>query len=85
MNDNNSGPRQIIEEYVEACRIGSVDKLLAIFHPEALMSGYFSGEFYMGTPQPFYDEVRDVLLIPACPTAVKLPPWITPASAPALL
>ena len=23
------------------------------------MSGYYGGEFYMGSPQPFYDEVGD--------------------------
>ncbi len=56
---NDMGPREVIDEYVEACRVGSVDRLRAIFHPDALMSGYYGGEFYMGSPQPFYDEVGD--------------------------
>ena len=51
-------PKAVIEEYMEACRVGSVDRLRAIFHPDALMSGYYVGEFYMGSPQPFYDEVE---------------------------
>ena len=53
-----ASPRAVIEEYVEACRVGSSDRLQAIFHPDALMSGYYKGEFYMGTPQPFFDEVE---------------------------
>jgi hypothetical protein len=51
--------RAVIEEYVEACRVGDVARLRAIFHPQALMSGYYLGEFYAGTPEPFYDEVGD--------------------------
>ena len=42
------GPGQVILEYVEACRTGSAERLRAIFHPDALMSGYFRGE----TPNP---------------------------------
>lgn len=54
-----AGPKQVIEEYVEACRVGSVERLQAIFHPEALMSGFYQGEFYVGSPEPFFDEVAD--------------------------
>ena len=51
-------PRTVIEEYIEACRVGSSERLQAIFHPEALMTGYYQGEFYLGSPQPFFDEVE---------------------------
>ena len=52
-----SNPGDVITEYVEACRVGSVDRLRALFHPQALMSGFFNGEFYSGKPDPFFDEV----------------------------
>ena len=54
-----SSPESTITEYIEACRIGSVDRLQAIFHPNALMAGYLQGEFYIGSPKTFFDEVRD--------------------------
>lgn len=50
-------PHSVIEEYIEACRVGSSERLQYIFHPEALMAGYYQGEYYMGSPQPFIDEV----------------------------
>ena len=56
---SDTGPGRVIVEYVEACRVGSADRLRAIFHPDALMSGYDQGEFYMGSPDPFFDEVKD--------------------------
>ena len=56
---NGNGPGEIITEYVEACRVGSADRLQAIFHPDALMAGYYKGEYYMGSPEPFFDEVKD--------------------------
>ena len=55
MND----PKSTITEYIEACHVGSVNRLKAIFHPNALMAGFYQGEFYMGSPEPFFDEVKD--------------------------
>ena len=52
-------PRQTIETLVEACRSGDVELLQSVFSDNALMTGYFGGEFYTGSPQLFYDEVRD--------------------------
>ena len=54
-----STPRETITALVEACRSGDVEKLQAVFSPNALMTGYFNGEFYTGSPELFYDEVRD--------------------------
>lgn len=51
--------RTIIEEYIDACRAGSVERLQAIFHPDALMSGYLAGQYLMGSPEPFYEAVRN--------------------------
>ena len=57
MNQVFNTPKAVIEEYIEACRVGSSERLQHIFHPQALMSGYYQGEFYLGSPQPFIDEV----------------------------
>jgi hypothetical protein len=54
-----SNPRETITELVEACHSGDVDKLRGVFGQRALMSGYYNGEYYSGSPEPFYDEVRD--------------------------
>lgn len=54
-----STPRETITTLVEACRSGDVEKLQSVFSPNALMTGYFNGEFYTGSPELFYDEVRD--------------------------
>jgi len=52
-------PQQTISEYVEACRIGDVERLRSLFSPSALMSGFYEGAFYIGSPDYFFDEVRD--------------------------
>ena len=31
----------------------------AIFHPDALMSGYMMGEYMMGSPEPFFQVVKE--------------------------
>ena len=49
--------RAVIQEYVDACNAGSVDRLKAIFHEQALMSGYMMGEYLMGPPEPFFQVV----------------------------
>jgi hypothetical protein len=51
---NVDDPKSTITEYIEACRVGSVNRLQAIFHPKALMAGFFQGEYYMGSPEPDY-------------------------------
>lgn len=54
-----STPRETITALVEACHSGNVEKLQSVFSPGAMMTGYFNGEFYTGSPELFYDEVRD--------------------------
>jgi Putative lumazine-binding len=49
--------RAVIEEYVDACAAGSVARLQAIFHEQALMSGYMMGDYIMGSPEPFFQAV----------------------------
>jgi hypothetical protein len=50
--------RAVIEEYVAACRVRSVDRLKAIFHPDALMSGFLMDQRLLGSTQPFYDALQ---------------------------
>lgn len=61
MTDAQDGktPTDTIREYVEACRVGSVDRLRGIFESSALMTGFFQGDFYIGSPDLFFDEIRD--------------------------
>ena len=59
MSNKFETPKQIIEALVEACRSGDVELLQSVFSDNALMTGYFGGEFYTGSPELFYDEVRD--------------------------
>ncbi len=61
MNDTNetAAARAVIEEYVDACTAGSVERLKAIFHEQTLMSGYMMGEYMMGTPEPFFQAVAN--------------------------
>ncbi len=58
MNDPNEiqAVRQAIEQYIEGSK-GDVAALKAVFHPDARMTGYFSGNLMLGTPQPFFDMV----------------------------
>lgn len=51
--------RAVIQEYVDACAAGSVERLKAIFHENALMSGYMMGEYIMGSPEPFFQAVAN--------------------------
>lgn len=54
-----STPQVTIEKYIESTRTGDVEGLKNLFLPEALMSGFYEGEFYLGSPEVFFDEVRD--------------------------
>lgn len=51
--------RAVIQEYVDACAAGSAERLRAIFHDNALMSGYMMGEYLMGSPEPFFQAVEN--------------------------
>ena len=54
-----NSPTATIEAYIEATSRGDVAALRSMFASNALMSGYFEGEFYLGSPEPFFEEVRD--------------------------
>ena len=49
----------VIQEYVDACAVGSVARLKALFHEQALMSGYMMGEYVMGSPEPFFQALEN--------------------------
>ena len=48
--------KAIIEEYVAACNAGSAERLRAIFHENALMSGYMMGEYHYGSRQNLFSR-----------------------------
>jgi len=54
-----STPTETIENYIEATRQGNVEELRSLFSSEALMSGFYEGEYYSGSPEVFFDEVRE--------------------------
>lgn len=51
--------RAVIEQYCEGARAGDLERVRATFHPDARMSGYLQGRSMVGTPEPFYDAVRN--------------------------
>ena len=57
--ESTSTPLETINRYIEATRSGDVEKMRSLFSPAALMSGFYEGEFYIGSPDYFFDEVRD--------------------------
>lgn len=56
-----NSPAATINAYVDACRTGDTERLQTLFHPDALMTGFYQGDFNIGSPRPFYEEVRDNL------------------------
>lgn len=51
--------KETIEIYIEGTRSADIKKLQSVFAPGALMSGFFEGAFYSGSPDLFIEEVRD--------------------------
>jgi len=49
--------RAVIKEYVDACNEGDVSRLRAIFHEQAVMSGYMMDDFLIGSAEPFFQAV----------------------------
>ena len=54
-----STPSETINQYIEATRIGNVETMRSLFSPAAVMSGFYEGEFYIGSPDYFFDEIKD--------------------------
>lgn len=57
MNDQ-TAVRAVVEEYVAASVARDVARLKAIFHPQALMSGYLQDQKMVGSLQPLYDFLQ---------------------------
>ena len=51
--------RRVLKDYMEASYTADVPLLKTTFHPEALMSGFLEDELYIGSPEPFYDDLQD--------------------------
>jgi hypothetical protein len=50
--------RAVIEKYVAGSRDGDVELLRSIFHPSAIMVGYFGGNLMNGSAEPFFQHVK---------------------------
>ncbi len=57
-SNNYSTARDTITAYVKACQAADVESLRGLFSHAAVMSGFYQGEFYIGSPEPFFDEVQ---------------------------
>ncbi|MGR3469296.1 MAG: nuclear transport factor 2 family protein [Shimia sp.] len=47
--------REILDAYTTATRARDVEALKAVFHENAVMSGYLGPDLLVGSPQPFFD------------------------------
>ena len=54
--DDLAAVRTIMDTYVRGSA-GDVGLLRSIFHPDALMNGYFQGNLGIGSPEPFFQLV----------------------------
>lgn len=59
MPDPTRNPRAVMEAYITGTRTRDVPLLRSLFHADAVMTGWFGGALQHGTPQPFYDDLRD--------------------------
>ena len=50
--------RAVVDAYVEATRTRDVPALEQVFHPQALMTGWFQGAQELGGPEPFYRNLE---------------------------
>ena len=55
----------VMTEYAEATRARSVERLSALFHPQAVMTGYLGPDLLVGGPGPFYDALAANEVSPA--------------------
>ena len=51
--------RGVINAYIEGSK-GDAELLRSIFHSDAGMNGYFSGQLLIGSPEPFFAEVAKI-------------------------
>ena len=54
----------VMEAYIEGTKTRNTMKLKAIFHQDALMSGYLGPDLLMGTPDPFFEAVENNEIAP---------------------
>ncbi len=49
--------KAVVNEYVAGTLARDIARLKAIFHPNAVMSGYLGPNQLIGSPQPFFDHL----------------------------
>ncbi len=50
--------RAVVQQYIDGTFEGDADKLAAVFHPQAVMTGYLGPDLLCGAVAPFLDAVR---------------------------
>ncbi len=48
---------EVLEAYREGTYKADMDLLKSAFHKEARMAGFLAGEYIVGTPEPFFDDI----------------------------
>ncbi len=48
----------VIESYIEGTYRADTDLLKNIFHKDAKMTGYLGGRLLVGTPEPFFEDLK---------------------------
>lgn len=48
----------VIERYYQGTYRADLDLLKDVFHEQAGMAGFLNGQYIMGTPEPFFDDIK---------------------------
>jgi hypothetical protein len=59
MDDHTISPRAVMKAYIVGTRTRDEALLRGLFHDDAVMTGWFEGVFQHGSPEPFYQDLRD--------------------------
>ncbi len=60
MSNKNLGTVEAIAQaYIKATFEGDAASLRQLFHPQASMSGYLMGQYMVGTPAPFIEQIEN--------------------------
>ncbi len=59
-----NGVAAVMEAYIDGTRNRNTLKLKAIFHKDAVMSGYLNDDLLMGSPDPFFEAVENNEIAP---------------------
>lgn len=50
--------KKVIENYIKGSYEANIDLLKEVFHKDAKMSGHMGEEILIGTPEPFFEDLK---------------------------